>query len=226
MQHEPTETLPLSLRQRMSASGVIATFAIDHESHAVPLAEALWEGGITAIELTLRTPAALGALQAICKEVPQLLVGVGTILTPDQVHQVKATGAAFGVAPGLNPRVIATAREVGLPFAPGIATPSELEQAIEHGCRLVKFFPAEPLGGLAYLRSMSAPYAHLGIEYIPLGGIQSENMMGYLHEPNVLAVGGTWIANRQLMAQQDWSRIRDRAAEVRAVIDQESGGAG
>ena len=139
---------PDGILQRLKATGVVAGFSVDQVEHAVPLARALVAGGIDAIELTLRTPAGLDAVNAICAEVQDMVVGVGTILTPEAVQEVKARGAAFGVAPGTNSRVIRAAQEVGLPFAPGIATPSDLEIAIELGCRFVKFFPAEASGGI------------------------------------------------------------------------------
>ena len=175
---------------------------------------ALLAGGIDAIELTLRTPAGMEALKAICAEVPEMLVGVGTILTPETVRDVKNAGADFGVAPGMNPRVIRAAAEVGLPFGPGIATPSELEAAIELGCRFVKFFPAEASGGVAYLKSMSAPYKHLGIRYFPLGGLNAGNMKDYLKEPDVPTIGGSWIVKKALVDAGDWAGITARAAAV------------
>lgn len=145
-------------------------------------------------------------------------MGVGTILTPEQAIGVKEAGAAFGVAPGLNQRVVQAAQSVQLPFAPGIATPSELETALELGCRLVKFFPAEAAGGLKYLKSMAAPYAHLGVQYFPLGGVNAGNMAGYLDREDVLAVGGSWIVQGQLVADKDWAGIAARAKEVRAQL--------
>lgn len=209
-----TVEFPEAILQRLRISRVVAGFSVEKVEHAVPLTRALLSGGIDAIELTLRTPAAMDALKAICAEVPAMLIGVGTILTPELVAEVKAAGANFGVAPGMNPRVIRAAQEVGLPFAPGIATPSDLEAAIELGCRFVKFFPAEATGGVRYLRSMSAPYKHLGIQYFPLGGLNAQNMHEYLNEPNVPAIGGSWIVNRELVEANDWAGITARAADV------------
>jgi 2-dehydro-3-deoxyphosphogluconate aldolase/(4S)-4-hydroxy-2-oxoglutarate aldolase len=180
----------------------------------------LLDGGIDAMELTLRTPEAIKAVHAVCREVPQMLAGIGTILQPQQVRQVVEAGAAFGVAPGLNARTVQAAQEAGLPFAPGIATPSELERALELGCRDVKFFPAEPSGGLAYLKSIAAPYAHLGSKFIPLGGLTQQNIANYLADPVVLAVGGSWVATRDLIRAADWPAIRERAAAARAAVDQ------
>ncbi|MCA9135205.1 MAG: bifunctional 4-hydroxy-2-oxoglutarate aldolase/2-dehydro-3-deoxy-phosphogluconate aldolase [Planctomycetales bacterium] len=214
-----TFEFPPEIIQRLRTTRVVAGFSVDRAEHAVPIARALLAGGIDAIELTLRTPAALDGLNAICGEVPEMLTGVGTILSPELVAEVKNAGADFGVAPGLNPRVVRRAIEVGLPFAPGIATPSDVEAAIELGCKLVKFFPAEASGGVTYLRGMSAPYKHLGIHYFPLGGLNADNMMDYLGEPNVLAVGGSWIVKNEMVLQEDWAGITARAADVMKKLE-------
>jgi 2-dehydro-3-deoxyphosphogluconate aldolase/(4S)-4-hydroxy-2-oxoglutarate aldolase len=209
---------PAEVLERIRDTAVVAVLVVDEAKHAVPLARALLEGGIGAMELTLRTPAALDALRAVVAEVPEMLPGIGTILAPQQVVQVKESGAAFGVAPGLNRRVVEEAKRVGLPFAPGVATPSDLEAALELGCRDVKFFPAEPSGGLAYLKSMAAPYAHLGVSFIPLGGLKTENLEQYLRSPLVTAVGGSWLAPRHLVSQEDWSAITQRAAKAAEIV--------
>ena len=208
---------------RLERSGVVAGFAVDQLEHAVPIAKALLAGGIDAIELTLRTDAALGAVKAIADHVPDILLGVGTILTPEQVVQVKEAGAHFGVSPGMNPRVISAAAGSDLPFAPGICTPSDLEAAIELGCRFVKFFPAEASGGVKFLKSMAAPYRHLGIRYFPLGGLNADNMMDYLTLDNVPTIGGSWIVDKVLVENNDWDGLSARAAEVKGII---SGGTG
>lgn len=205
---------PEEILTRLRKTQVVAGFSVEKVEHAVPLSRALLDGGIDAIELTLRTPAAMAGLRSICEEVPEMLVGVGTILTPELVGEVKNAGADFGVSPGMNPRVVQAAHDIGLPFAPGIATPTELEAAIEMGCRFVKFFPAEASGGVAYLRSMSAPYKHLGIQYFPLGGLNADNMADYLQEPNVPTIGGSWIVKQDLVAAGDWAGITARAADV------------
>ena len=210
---------PDTLMDRLEAVGVVAGFSVDTVEQAVPIAQALIDGGLNVIELTLRTEAALDAVAAIVRDVPQMVVGVGTILTPQQAQKVMELGATFGVSPGLNPAVIKECKTIGLPFAPGIVTPTDLETAIMLDCRFVKFFPAETAGGIAYLRSMSAPYNHLGIRYFPLGGIHSENMSGYLAEPNVPAVGGSWIVKKDLVDKADWSSIELRAKEVRTALN-------
>ena len=198
--------------------GIVAVLVVDDANDAVPLARALLAGGVNAIELTLRTPAALDALRAIKTHVPEVIAGVGTILTVGQVEEVAEAGAAFGVAPGLNPRVLAAAREAGLSFAPGILTPSDIEQAVEHGCKLLKFFPAEPSGGLAYLRAIAAPYAHLGLKFIPLGGLNAKNMASYLVDPAIAALGGSWLAPREIIKSGDWKKITALSAEAVEII--------
>ncbi|VGO11985.1 KHG/KDPG aldolase [Pontiella desulfatans] len=204
---------------RLKRSGVVAGFAVDQVEHAVPTAEALLAAGIDAIELTLRTDVALDAVKAIADGLPDILLGVGTILTPEQLVQVKEAGAHFGVSPGMNPRVVQAAVEHGLPFAPGICTPSDLEAAIELGCRFVKFFPAEASGGVNYLKSMAAPYRHLGIQYFPLGGLNAGNMKDYLELDNVPTIGGSWIVEKGLVESGDWNGLSARAAEVREMIN-------
>ncbi|MCX6968970.1 MAG: bifunctional 4-hydroxy-2-oxoglutarate aldolase/2-dehydro-3-deoxy-phosphogluconate aldolase [Verrucomicrobia bacterium] len=208
----------LKLAASIEQTGIIAVLVVDDAKDAVPLARALLAGGVNAIELTLRTPAALDALREVKAGVPEMLAGVGTILTVGQVAQVVAAGAAFGVAPGLNPRVLAAAQEAGLSFAPGILTPSDIEQAIEHDCKLLKFFPAEPSGGLAYLKSIAAPYAHLGLRFVPLGGLTAKNMASYLAEPTISALGGSWLAPRELIRAADWGKITALSAEAVRII--------
>ena len=204
--------------ERIGRCGVIAVLVIDHAPNVVPLSKALVACGIDCIELTLRTPAAVDAIRLVREQVPNMIVGVGTILQPDQVDEVVAAGARFGVAPGLNPKVVQRAQEKGLPFAPGVATPSDIEAAIELGCRELKFFPAEPSGGIGYLRSMVSPYAHLGLQFIPLGGVNANNMSAYLYDPTVLAVGGSWIATQKLVSNQNWSAVIDNATEARRNV--------
>lgn len=207
-----------NLAQRIETCGIIAVLVIDRVEDAVPLAKALLAGGVDVMELTLRTPAALDALKAIRADVPEMLAGVGTILTTDQVQQVVEAKAAFGVAPGVNPRILAAAREAGLSFAPGILTPSDIEASLEHGCKILKFFPAEPSGGLAYLKAMTAPYAHLGLKFVPLGGLNAKNMASYLSDSQVAALGGSWLAPRDLIKAGEWDQITGLAADAVQII--------
>ncbi len=211
---------PTDLQQKVEASGVIAVLVIDQVEHAVPVARALLEGGISVMELTLRTPAAIEAVRAIRNEVPEMLAGVGTVLHPDQIAAVAQAGAAFAVAPGFNRRVMDTALAAGMPFAPGIATPTDIESALELDCRLLKFFPAEPSGGMSMLKAMAAPYNHLGIKYVPLGGLNVRNMVSYLESPLIAGLGGSWLAPRDLVNGEQWSQITDNARAASELVRQ------
>jgi 2-dehydro-3-deoxyphosphogluconate aldolase/(4S)-4-hydroxy-2-oxoglutarate aldolase len=217
------ELFSQELKRGIRNSGVIAVLVIEDAELAVPVARTLLEGGISAMELTLRTPAALEALKRIRSDVPQMLAGVGTILRADQVKEVAAAGAEFGVAPGYNPRVVDAAKAAGLAFAPGVATATELEWALEQGCRILKFFPAEPLGGIPYLKSMNSPYSYLDLQYVPLGGVNQDNLRAWLEQSFVIAVGGSWIANKQLIAAQDWDEIRRRAEQAHSIFKEVRG---
>jgi 2-dehydro-3-deoxyphosphogluconate aldolase/(4S)-4-hydroxy-2-oxoglutarate aldolase len=210
-----------AVAEQLRQSKVVAGFSVLDADDAVPIAKALLAGGIDVIELTMRTPAALTAIEQIAKACPDMCIGVGTVLTPEQVVQVKNAGAHFAVAPGLNRRVVEAAKEHNLPFAPGIITPSELELAIELGCKVVKFFPAVPSGGVKYLKSLSAPYKHLNIQYFPLGGINSTNMTDFLALDNVCAVGGSWIVKQDLVSKKDWHGITANATAVQETLTPE-----
>ncbi len=207
------------LATEIAELGVVAVLVIDQLRDAVPVAESLAAGGVRAIELTLRTPVALECVQQIRAAVPEMLVGVGTILTTQQVEQVVQAGAAFGVAPGMNPQTVDAARLAGLSFAPGVCTPTDIELAVQSGCTLLKFFPCEPCGGLTYLRSIAAPFAHLGVRFIPLGGIDLANAQTYLEEPLIQAVGGSWIAPRPLIQQGRWREITDNATAAMRLVE-------
>ncbi len=205
------------MREQLSASRAIATVTIDKVEDTQPLAEALLSGGVRVVEVTLRTPLALQAMRSIAKNYPELLVMAGTVITPQQVKQVQDAGAVCAVAPGMNRRVIEAAFSAGLPFAPGVTTPSEIEAALEYNCDLLKYFPAESMGGIRYLKNMQAPYAHLGLKFIPLGGLNSKNAGDYLKEDCILAVGGSWIANADAIRSGDWNGIEQRAAALMKI---------
>ena len=207
------------LLDKITKSKIVAGFSVQNLDDAIPIAKSLMEGGINIIELTLRTKNSLKAVEMIAKSVQDMVIGVGTILTTDQLLQVKDNGAHFGVSPGLNKRVLQYAEEIDFSFAPGIATPSDLDCAIDMGYRFVKFFPAEGMGGVNYLKSISAPFSHLDVKYFPLGGINSNNMNEYLNIDNVIAIGGSWIVKDQLVLNKQWKEITKRALEVRNIIN-------
>ena len=210
---------PQEMLCRIERTGIIAVLVIEEPRHAVPTAQALLEGGVDSMELVLRTPAALESLGEICRQVPEMLAGAGTVLTEEQVDQVCEAGAAYAVAPGLNPRTVKRACARNLPFAPGVMTPSDIEAALELGCRELKFFPAEPAGGIQYLTSLHMPYQHLGLRFLPLGGLNTSQLESYLSAPATLAVGGTWLARPEMIAAEDWQTIAQRARQAREIVD-------
>ncbi len=209
--------LPDALAERLARSGVVAVVTVEDPDDAVPIARALLDGGVGAIELTFRTARAAEAIRRIRAEVPDILAGAGTLLTRAHVRAALEAGALFGVAPGCNPATLAAARECGLPFAPGVMTPTDIEIALEHGCRVLKYFPATNLAGPSALETMAAPFAHLGVRFIPLGGINLASLPQWLASPSVLCVGGSWLAPREVIQRHDWATLRqnaERAAEV------------
>lgn len=207
----------MSVQEILLAERIIAVVVINKEEEIAPTIDSLMEGGIRVLELALRNDYSLEAARIIKDQYPELVVGAGTVLNPEQVPLLIKLGLPFGVAPGLNRRVIEAAQKGGFPFFPGVATPSDVEEALEYGIRLLKFFPAEANGGLAYLKSMNGPYAHLGLKYIPLGGVSQENLETYLREPFVGAIGGSWIASPRLIEEKNWGKIRKQAKAAVAV---------
>jgi 2-dehydro-3-deoxyphosphogluconate aldolase / (4S)-4-hydroxy-2-oxoglutarate aldolase len=193
---------------------VVPVLVIDHLAHARPLAEALVAGGLPALEVTLRTPAALDAIR-VMSEVPGGVVGAGTLLTPADVKAAKAAGAMFGVSPGATDQLIAACEDEGLPLLPGAATASEIMALLERGYRVQKFFPAEQAGGAAYLRSIGSPLPQ--VQFCPTGGISLKLAPDYLALGNILCVGGSWVAPKDAMASDDWAEITRLAAEAAAL---------
>ena len=192
---------------RIARTRVVPVVVLQDAEDACPLAEALLAGGLDVMEITFRTAAAAESIQRIAAAFPEILLGAGTVLAPDQARRARDCGAVFALAPGLNPVVVAAAREAGLAFSPGVMTPSEVEHALSLGCDLLKFFPAGAAGGTAMLKALAGPYAHTGVRFIPTGGISAANMGEYLALPVVAAIGGSWMVDPKLVAARDWATI-------------------
>jgi len=188
---------------------VVPVIAIDDPQSAIPLADALIEGGLPVAEITFRTAAAAEVIARIARERPAVILGAGTLLSVENVRKAREAGARFGVAPGVNPAVVAEANRLGVPFVPGVVTPSEIEQALSLGATLLKFFPSEAFGGLKVIKALSAPYLHTGVKFMPTGGVTMANLADYLAAEVVACVGGTWIASREAIAEKKWAQIRD-----------------
>ncbi len=198
----------MTLEQIMRAGPVIPVLKVDDVNIAVPLAEALVAGGLPVLEVTLRTDSALEVITAM-SDVEGAIVGVGTVTRPQQFALAKQAGSQFAVTPGLSPALIEAAPEAGMPVLPGVMTPSELITAVECGFNLLKLFPAEVAGGVAMLKSLAGPFADVG--FCPTGGVTPANMSEFLSQPNVLCVGGSWLAKDDLLASKDWDKVRELA---------------
>ena len=200
---------------------VIPVITINRLEDAVPLARALVEGGVRLLEITLRTPAGLPGAEAIIRAVPDAVVGIGTVLTPADMRRTVEIGAQFALSPGATPALLDAAAESGLAFMPGIATASELMEALVRGFDTVKFFPATAAGGLPGLRALAGPFPHA--RFCPTGGITEENAAEWLSQPNVVAVGGSWLTPASEIAAGHWDKIRARAASARARLEKAAG---
>ncbi|MDR1799252.1 MAG: bifunctional 4-hydroxy-2-oxoglutarate aldolase/2-dehydro-3-deoxy-phosphogluconate aldolase [Bifidobacteriaceae bacterium] len=205
-----------NVMERVTQHGVVPVVVVDNPADAVPLAHTLVEAGLPVIELTLRTPAALQAMAQIAAQVPQILLGAGTVLTTGMLDQAIAAGAKFGVSPGLSP-VAKAAVERGLPFIPGAVTPSEVIGALDLGLTHIKFFPAGAYGGLKTLTALGGPFQATGAKFMPTGGVKAETAGEYLASDLVFAVGGTWIAPLADINAHNWDAIGQRAAQAAAI---------
>ncbi len=204
---------------RIDHSKVIAVLEIANPADAIPTVRALQRGGVDTIELALRTPGALEAVRIIKQEAPEIVLGIGTVITTEQVESIAKLNVDFAVAPGCNADVMAACIDNGVNFAPGIATPSDIEMALKYGCRVMKYFPAETLGGMKHLTNMVAPYRYLGLKFIPLGGVSLENSADYLRSDLITAIGGSWLAKRHLIEAGDWATIEKNSADIRSLIN-------
>ncbi len=199
----------------MLAAPVIPVLIVEDAAIAVPMAKALVKGGLPAIEITLRTPAALDAIKAVADEVEGAIVGAGTVLDPKQFDAASAAGANFIVSPGATRALMDAAATHEVPWLPGASTASEVMELLEHGYTRLKFFPAEQAGGAAFLKSLASPLA--AARFCPTGGITAEKAASYLALPNVACVGGSWIASAEAIAEQDWAGIEARARAAAAL---------
>lgn len=209
--------------EKLARYVVIPVIAIDSADSALPLADALLEGGLPVAEITFRTAAAAEVIARISKDRPAMILGAGTVLTAENLGRACDAGAKFGVAPGLNPDVVAEAAHRGLPFIPGVITPTEIEQALGMGLKLMKFFPSEAFGGLKVIKALAAPYAHAGVRFMPTGGVTTANLSDYLAEKSVACVGGTWIASREAIAEKKWAQIRDNCKAAIEIVKKARG---
>lgn len=205
----------MNIREIAAASPVMPVIVIDDAAKGVSLARALVAGGIRVLEITLRTPAALDVVKAVRREVPEAIVGVGTITCADDIDAALAAGAAFGVSPGAGPGLLDAAAHSGLPFLPGVMTPSDVIAALATGFSTLKLFPAQQAGGVEMLKALGGPFPE--VRFCPTGGVNAANAAQFLALPNVVCVGGSWLAPKSRVDLGDWNAIRELARQAAAL---------
>ena len=202
------------VHEKIGELAVVPIVAIDDADAAVPLADALIEGGLPIAEITFRTEAGAAVMKKLKDQRPEIMLGAGTILTVDNLRRARDCGATFGVSPGFNTKVVEEALKLGFPFSPGVMTPSDVEAALGMGLTVLKFFPAEACGGVKMLKALAGPYGHTGVKFIPTGGINAGNFLEYLDLDVVLAVGGSWVAKRDDIAAANWDKITANCRQI------------
>ena len=202
--------------EQVAACGVVPVVVLEDAEQAVPTAKALLKGGINAMEITFRTSAAKASIEKVAKEVPEMIVGAGTVVNVQQVHDAVEAGAKFLVSPGSDAEVIAEAIKLGVPITPGVVTPSEIMIGLKLGLKVFKFFPAENYGGLKTIKALSGPFPQIKI--LPTGGINQNNAAEYFKNPKILAVGGSWMCTKDMIASGDFDGIAEKSAAATALF--------
>lgn len=202
--------------EKLGQYGIVPVVVLNDSKDAEPLADALCEGGLACAEVTFRTEAAAESIKIMSEKHPEMLVGAGTVLTVEQVDEAVAAGAKFIVSPGLNSEVVKYCLDKNIAITPGVVTPSEIEQAIELGLNIVKFFPAEPSGGLSMIKAVSAPYTML--KFMPTGGINPGNVKEYLKSDKIFACGGSWMVKGDLVDAGDFDKIKELTKEAADIV--------
>lgn len=205
------------IAEKFQKFGVVPVVVLEDTKDAVPLAKALVEGGLPCAEVTFRTEAAEESIRLMAEQFPEMLVGAGTVLTTEQVDAAVGAGAKFIVSPGFDPKIVDYCLEKDIPVFPGCITPSEVAQAVKRGLKVVKFFPAEPAGGINMIKAMAAPYTNM--KFMPTGGINASNLKSYLDFPKIIACGGSWMVKGDLVKAGEFDKIRELTAEAKKLAD-------
>ncbi|MDR2505707.1 MAG: bifunctional 4-hydroxy-2-oxoglutarate aldolase/2-dehydro-3-deoxy-phosphogluconate aldolase [Oscillospiraceae bacterium] len=206
----------MDLLKTLGSIGLIPVIKLNDAADAVPLCRALADGGLPVAEITFRTAAAEESIKRVAAELPNVILGAGTVLNTEQVDKAVAAGAKYIVSPGLNPKIVKHCQAIGVPVLPGCSSPSDIEAALELGLKTVKFFPAESLGGLQYIKALAAPYTD--VTFVPTGGISEKNLTDYMKFPKVLACGGSWMAKDDLIEKKDWGGITKIARQAVQLV--------
>lgn len=199
---------------------ILPAVTFEKGNNVIEVVKAIYEGGLNVLEIPFRTSFAREAISIVRENFPDMYVGAGTILTPQQVLEAKEAGAQFALSPGLNPKVIEKANEISLPFIPGVMTPSEVEQALELGCIIQKLFPVALAGGIDMLKALLGPYNHTGVRFISMGGVNIQNMSDFLRSKNVIAIGGSWLATTEMIENNDYDTVRKHVEEAVKIAAQ------
>ena len=206
----------MDIAEKFQKLGVVPVVVLEDTKDAVPLAKALVEGGLPCAEVTFRTEAAEESIRLMTEQFPEMLVGAGTVLTREQVDAAVAAGAKFIVSPGFDPEIVDYCLEKEIPVFPGCVTPSEVAQAVKRGLKVVKFFPAEPAGGLKYIRAIAAPYTMM--KFMPTGGINPQNVREYLAYDRIAACGGSWMVKNTMIENNEFDRIEELVKEAVEIV--------
>lgn len=207
--------------EKIHELGIVPVVVLNDAKDAAPLAKALCDGGLPCAEVTFRTEAAEESIRIMTEQFPEMLVGAGTVLTKDQVDRAVSAGAKFIVSPGLNPEIVKYCVDKGILITPGCANPSDVEQALAYGLDVVKFFPAEPAGGLKMIKAMAAPY--VGVKFMPTGGINQNNVREYLAYDRILACGGSWMVKGELVDAGEFDKIEELTREAVEIVKESRG---
>jgi 2-dehydro-3-deoxyphosphogluconate aldolase/(4S)-4-hydroxy-2-oxoglutarate aldolase len=210
--------------EKLFPKPIIPVAVVNEPDRALALAEALLAGGLDVIEITFRTPNAAACIDRIRGAFPSMMAGAGTLIESEQVRSAVGAGARFGVAPGVNPKIVLQAMDLGLPFIPGVMTASEIEQSLELDCKLLKFFPAEAAGGVKMLKALAGPFIHTGVKFMPSGGVSMANMADYLALSCVALVGGSWLVEEKLIAEKNWKKVTELTVQSLAIAQARSTG--
>lgn len=203
-----------------STEKILPAVTIEDCSKALDVATAIYAGGVSVMEITFRTSTAAESIASIRNNLPEMHIGAGTILNKEQLHRAQQAGAMFGLSPGFNRSVVEEAIRLNFPFIPGVMTPSDIELALELGFNILKLFPVAQLGGVDFLKALMGPYGHTKVRFIPMGGINLQNMSSYLYLKNVQSVGGSWLATEKLIEECDYEAIRLNTIEAKSIIKQ------
>ena len=213
------------IADQIAAAQLVPVIALEDAQKAIPLCQALAKGGLKVAEITFRTAAAPEAIRLVAQEFPDFALGAGTVTKLSELEAAIAAGASFAVAPGCNPEIVNAATKAGLPFFPGVCTPSDIEAALACGCQLLKFFPAAAMGGPAMIKALYGPYKHRGISFMCTGGVNANNVGEYLSTPGVVGIGGSWFVANDLINNNEWDKIAALTAEAVTAAQQAKGSA-